>query len=146
MTRNCNINDKSMSFIPSFVVFYTSPSSLSSSSPWVSCELRGCDGPARKLPPLAVPLFSTTISFSQPFSLLRSAASCSNSSTRPDRSDTVRSRLCALTFFLTRKRATEKRRLGCYPRGAMMMYIPEAAVFRLRFSSDIASGSTGALS
>jgi hypothetical protein len=98
------------------------PSSLSSSSPWLSCELGGCDGPARKSPPLALPLFSTTISFSQPFSLLRSVASCSNSSTRPDRSDTVRSRLCALTFFLTRKRATEKRRLSCYSLSAMMAY------------------------
>ena len=98
------------------------PSSLSSSSPWVSCELGSCDGPARKSPPLALLLFSTTISFSQPFSFLRSAASCSNSSTRPDRSDTVRSRLCVLTFFLVRKRATEKRRLSCYPRGAMITY------------------------
>jgi hypothetical protein len=144
MTPNCNmINDKSNRYSSSSTL---PPSSLSSSSPCVSRELRGCDGPARKLSPLAVPLFSTTISFSQPFSLLRSAASSSNSSTRPDRPDTVRSRLCVLTFFLVRKRATEKIRLSLLS-SRCHDGIPEAAVFRLRFSSDIASASTtGALS
>jgi hypothetical protein len=68
-------------------------------------EPEGRDGPARVSPPLALPLFNMTISLSQPFSLLRSAASCSNSPTRPVRSVTVRSKLNALSFFLTRKRA-----------------------------------------
>lgn len=85
------------------------PSSLvlcSSSALSLECrEPEGRDDPAWASPPLALLLFNMTISFSQPFSLLRSAASCSSSPTRPVRSVTVRSKLNALSFFLTRKRA-----------------------------------------
>lgn len=49
--------------------------------------------------------FSIIISFSHPFSRRRSATSRSNSSARPVRSDTERSKLIVFSFFLVRKRA-----------------------------------------
>jgi len=130
MTQHCNsyrgklIIADSMPHAPDFFpLSFLPPSSLPSSPSFSEPrELERCDGPASPPLPLPLPLFNVTISFNQPFSLLRSAASCSNSSTRPDRSETVRSRLSDLSFFLTRKRA-------------------EAAVFRLRFSSATASES-----
>src|SRR5712672_1831574 len=116
MTQNCNscgeklIITDSLPHTPDlFPLSLLPPSSLFSSPSFSEPrELGRCDGPASPPLPLPLPLFNTTISFNQPFSLLRSAASCSNSSMRPDRSETVCSRLIVLIFFLTRKRATEK--------------------------------------
>lgn len=50
-------------------------------------------------------LFSITISFNHPFSRRNSAASRSSSSTRPDKSEIVRSRFSVHCFFLIRNRA-----------------------------------------
>ncbi len=60
-------------------------------------------------------LFSIIISFSHPFSRRRSATSRSNSSARPVRSDTERSKLIVFSFFLVRKRAM-RRMLSTCPR------------------------------
>ncbi len=72
-------------------------------------EVDGSDsaaGPPNRL------LFNITISFSHPFSRLSSAASRSNSSTRPERSVIDRSRFNVHCFFLTRKRAVSRQRVS----------------------------------
>jgi len=83
-------------------------------------------------------LFSITISFSHPFSRLSSAASLSSSSTRPERSEIDRSKVCVHCFFLTLNRAAaskDEQNQQTIPRGRCLE-IPDAAVFRRRLSSE----------
>lgn len=116
------------------------PSSFSS-----CCSALFCDADSGACPPNRL-LFNMTISFSQPFSRRSSAASRSSSSTRPDRSVIDRSRFKVHCFFLTRKRAVQRPRSGEQDRLRHRTGLPEAAVFRRRFSSAMTPVSPSALS
>lgn len=82
-------------------------------------------------------LFNMTISFSQPFSLRSSAASRSSSSTRPERSVIDLSKFSVHCFFFTLNRAVNLNSSVVPPALQMRPHVPDAAVFRRRFSSAI---------
>lgn len=88
-----------------FFSFSSSSDETSDSNPSLAS---GSSAPAAEVCPRVaayrLPL-SMTISLSQPFSLLRSAASRSNSSARPVKLDTDLSRVIVLFFFFIRNRA-----------------------------------------